>query len=132
MKSPPRVTTSHQRQFTVAAEDLVSLSPGQLDPVFSTPRLVWHVEETALELLGRYVDDDEVSVGVTVDVAHVAAALQGQEILCEAQVVHVDGPTVVFHVEARENDRLLLSGVHRRRVVRTARLQNQLERMKNR
>ena len=132
MKSPPRVTTSHQRQFTVAAEDLVSLSPGQLDPVFSTPRLVWHVEETALELLGQYVDDDEVSVGVTVDVAHVAAALQGQEILCEAQVVHVDGPTVVFHVEARENDRPLLSGVHRRRVVRTARLQNQLERMKNR
>jgi len=132
MKSPPRVTTSHQRQFTVAAEDLVSLSPGQLDPVFSTPRLVWHVEETALELLGQYIDDDEVSVGVTVDVAHVAAALQGQEILCEAQVVHVDGPTVVFHVEARENDRLLLSGVHRRRVVRTARLQNQLERMKNR
>ena len=132
MQSPPRVTTSHQRQFTVAAEDLVSLSPGQLDPVFSTPRLVWHVEETALELLGRYVDDDEVSVGVTVDVAHVAAALQGQEGVCEAQVVHVDGPTVVFHVEARENDRLLLSGVHRRRVVRTARLQNQLERMKNR
>ena len=132
MKSPPRVPTSHQRQFTVAAEDLVSLSPGQLDPVFSTPRLVWHVEETALELLGRYVDDDEVSVGVTVDVAPVAAALQGQEVVCEAQVVHVDGPTVVFHVEARENDRLLLSGVHRRRVVRTARLQNQLERMKNR
>ena len=132
MKSPPRVTTSHQRQFTVAAEDLVSLSPGQLDPVFSTPRLVWHVEETALELLGQYVDDDEVSVGVTVDVAHVAAALQGQEVVCEAQVVHVDGPTVVFHVEARENDRLLRSGVHRRRVVRTARLQNQLERMKNR
>ena len=72
MQSPPRVTTSHQRQFTVAAEDLVSLSPGQLDPVFSTPRLVWHVEETALELLGRYVDDDEVSVGVTVDVAESA------------------------------------------------------------
>ena len=132
MQSPPRVTTSHQRQCTVAAEDLVSLSPGQRDPVFSTPRLVWHVEETALELLGRYGDDDEVSVGVTVDVAHVAAALQGQEVVCEAQVVHVDGPTVVFHVEARENDRLLLSGVHRRRVVRTARLQNQLERMKNR
>ena len=117
MQSPPRVTTSHQRRFAVTAEDLVSLSPGQLDPVFSTPRLVWHIEETALELLRQYVDDDEVSVGVTVDVAH---------------VVHVDGPTVVFHVEAREHDRLLLSGVHRRRVVRTGRLQNQLERLKNR
>lgn len=132
MQSPPRVTTSHQRRFTVSAEDLVSLSPGKLDPVFSTPRLVWHVEETALELLGRHVDDDEVSVGVTVDVAHVGAALEGHEVVCEARVVHVDGPTVVFHVEARERDRLLLSGVHRRRVVRIERLQNQLERLKSR
>ncbi len=132
MQNPPRVTTTHVRRFHVADEDLVSLAPGSLDPVLSTPRLVWHIEETALELLAQYVDDDEVSVGVTVDVSHVGATLLGHEVTCEARVILVDGPMVLFHVEAREGDRMLLSGVHRRRAVRVARLQAGLDRIKNR
>lgn len=117
MKHPPKVGSTHTKEFTVDDSRTIDFEQQDLPPVLATPWLIWLLEETALEAMLPVLDEGEMTVGVHVDVEHLAPTPVGQRLSCTTRVVHADGPLVSFQVEARDERELVAKGLHKRRVV---------------
>src|SRR5215469_226202 len=90
--------------------------------VFSTPNMILLMERSASEALRSFLEDGEESVGVEVQVEHIAAAALGSTVRGVAKVVEIDGRRVGFEVWAYAGDRELGRGRHRRAMVRIDRV----------
>ncbi len=96
------------------------LSPTHLAPivVLSTPEMIRLMEEASTMAVQPLLDDaDRTTVGVHVDVSHESAARQEEEVTVTSELVAVDGPRLIFRVEARVGDRIVGRGTHRRHVI---------------
>ncbi len=101
-----RSTNEHR----VGAEHTaIAVGSGSLE-VLGTPALIGWLEEATCDAL--VLDAGTTSVGVHVDVAHLAATPLGSLVTCEAEVVKVDGLRVTFHVSAVHdfNGRIIATG----------------------
>ena len=85
--------------------------------VFATGFMVALLEWGAVKLLAPHLDDGEGSLGVHVDVSHLAATLPGQTVTVTATCTKVDGRRVSFDVEAHDGVDLISRGTHQRMVV---------------
>ncbi len=89
--------------------------------VLSTPMMIAFMENTALHLLAEHLEAGYSSVGTHVDVRHLAPTPLGSQVQVTATVQTVDGSKITLSVEAREGDKLVGTGTHRRAVINTAR-----------
>lgn len=121
MQRPPRIGDQGEVCFVVASEHTIQVAGQQVPPVLSTPALIWFLEHAAIEALRPLLEDDETSVGVEVNVEHLAATPSGRSVRCVARVIHHDGPLVNFQVQAEDDVELIARGVHKRRVISAAR-----------
>lgn len=128
MISSPKTGITHELAFTVEAEHTIDFAADDLPPVLATPWLIWFLEQTALELMLPFLDEGEITVGTHVDVEHLAPTLCGEKVTCRARVIHGDGPSITFHVEASDRHETIASGLHKRRAVSTARLAKRVRR----
>ena len=64
------------------------------------------------------LDANESTVGVHVDVEHLAPTPLGQKVTCVARVINSDGPLVTFQFDARDEQEKIALGVHKLRVIR--------------
>ena len=85
--------------------------------VIATPVLIGFLETAANECLRPSYDPGEGSVGIHVNVRHLAAALPGAVVEAIVVVTAVKGRHVEFAVEARAGETLLMEGSHGRAVV---------------
>jgi fluoroacetyl-CoA thioesterase len=86
--------------------------------VIATPVLIGFLETAANECLLPSYEPGEGSVGIHVNVRHLAAALPGAVVEVSAVVTAVKGRQVEFAVEARgAGETLLMAGSHGRAVV---------------
>jgi fluoroacetyl-CoA thioesterase len=107
---------------TVGAAHLASaVGSGGLE-VFSTPSLVALMENAARSAVEPLLPADQTTVGVRVDVRHLAASPPGELVRARAELVEVDGRRLVFHVEAFDTHEKIGEGSHERMVVDPARL----------
>lgn len=90
--------------------------------VYSTPAMVGHMERAAVETVRPYLDDDEVSLGVRVEISHIAGTHIGETVRTNARLVGVDGRRLTFTVEARNEREKIGEGRHVRVVVKRDRL----------
>ena len=116
----PRVGESHERTFTVKEKNCVEFSEKGVPPILSTPWLIWSLEHAAYDLLDEHLPEDKMSLGIHVDIEHLAATPLGQEVTCKAKVIHIDRSVINFQVEAYDGKELISKGVHKRKIVRTA------------
>src|SRR5258708_18318430 len=98
-----------------------SVGSGGLD-VFSTPSLIALMEKAARPAVEPLLPADQTTVGVRVDVRHLAASPPGEQVRARAELVEVDGRRLVFHVEAFDTHEKIGEGSHERMVVDPARL----------
>ena len=85
--------------------------------VFATGNMIILMEWTCTQLLGRHLDAGEGSLGVHVDVSHLAATLPGMTVTVDVECVEVAGPRVAFKVSAHDGIDLIGEGRHERFVV---------------
>ena len=121
MQSPPKIGTTFEKRFHVEPAYTVDFSAEGIPPVLATPWVIWFLEYAALDLLKPHLDEGEMTVGIQVDVEHLAPTPMGEEVVCVARVVHADGPIVSFQVDARDRHGPVARGLHKRRVVKRAR-----------
>ena len=69
------------------------------------------------ELLAQHLDPGEGSLGVHVDVSHLAATPPGMTVTVDAECIEVVGPRVAFKVKAHDGIDLIGEGRHERFVV---------------
>lgn len=86
--------------------------------VFATGFMVALLEWGAVKVLAPHLDAGEGSLGIHVDVAHVAATVPGQTVTVTATCTKVEGRRVSFEVEAHDGIDLIGRGTHQRMIVR--------------
>jgi len=118
MKSRPRVGTTGELRFIVAQEHAIDFATDGMPAVLSTPRLIGQLERTAREALQPFLETGERSVGMEIEIRHLAPTPLGANVTCTARVVAAEGGSVTFHVEARDEHELIARGLHKRGVIR--------------
>ena len=86
---------------------------------FSTPSMILLMEQAASEGVNGHLQEGEVSVGIEVNVRHLAAADIGATIVAHAELISVARTRLPFPVEAYDADRTIGEGTHKRAVIKT-------------
>ncbi len=119
MKSPPRIGLTGELAFKTEAKHAVEFAGDGMPAVVSTPHIVGFLERTARETIADCLESDERSVGIELDLKHLAPTPVGQTIHCTARVIAVEGSKVQFQIEARDAHEVIVRGLHKRAVIRT-------------
>jgi fluoroacetyl-CoA thioesterase len=90
----------------------------QLMPtVFATGFMVGLMEWTCLNIVSAHLDEGEGSLGVHINVSHIAATVTGQTVTVDAVCTKIDGRRLYFHVKAHDGMELIGEGEHQRMIV---------------
>jgi fluoroacetyl-CoA thioesterase len=118
MKGAPRIGSTGELQFTVESKHVIDFASDGMPAVLSTPNLVGWLERTARETLAPLLEANERTVGVEIELRHLAPTPLGQRVTCSARVIRVDRGQITFQVEARDGHELIARGLHQRAVIR--------------
>jgi fluoroacetyl-CoA thioesterase len=86
--------------------------------VFATGNMIILMEWTCVQLLNRYLDEGEGSLGTHVDVSHAAATPPGMTVTVDVEIAELRGRKVVFKVRAHDGMDMIGEGRHERVVVK--------------
>jgi fluoroacetyl-CoA thioesterase len=90
--------------------------------VFSTPAMIGLMELTCVELTDPYLDAGEQTVGIHVDVRHMAPTKIGQSVTVTAELLEIKGSKIRYAVSAINDQGVKIgAGNHRRAVIDTKR-----------
>jgi fluoroacetyl-CoA thioesterase len=99
-----------------------------LVPVLGTPVMINLIEAAALAAVERLLPPGHQSLGIHLDVRHFAATPIGMRVRATAELTAVDGRTLSFRVEARDDLEPIGDGTHQRVVVNVARFDQRVQR----
>jgi len=85
--------------------------------VFATGFMVVLIEWTCMQLLAPHLDAGEGSLGVKVDISHLAATPPGLTVTVDCECLEVKGMKVAFKVRVHDGVDLIGEGRHERYVV---------------
>ncbi len=105
-------------ELTVGAGDCADAMGSGSVPVFATPRLVALMEEAACNAIAAELEDGETSVGVRVEIEHLAATPPGMTVRARAVLERIDGRKLVFALSAEDECEPIGTGRHERVRVR--------------
>jgi fluoroacetyl-CoA thioesterase len=98
-----------------------AMGSGSLE-VLATPALVALMEQAACAAVDNQLERDQTSVGVSLEIKHLAATPVGIEVRAKAELVEVDGRRLIFRVEAFDSQDRIGEGRHERALVDPERL----------
>jgi predicted thioesterase len=88
--------------------------------VFSTPAMIALMEGTCVRLVEPFLGADEQTVGIHVDVRHMAPTKIGQSVTVSAELLEVKDHKLRFKVVAvNDRDVKIGEGTHRRALINT-------------
>jgi predicted thioesterase len=96
--------------------------------VLATPVMINLIEAAALQAIERLLPPGRQSLGTVLNVRHIAATPVGMRVTATAEVTGVEGRTIRFRVEARDERELIGDGTHERVVVNVAKFDERVQR----
>jgi len=96
--------------------------------VLATPVMINLMEAAALAAIEHLLPPGHQSLGIHLDVSHVAATPVGLRVTATAAVLRVEGRTITFRVEASDEVEAIGGGSHQRVVVSVARFDERVQR----
>src|SRR5580704_3945939 len=96
--------------------------------VLATPVMINLFEAAALAAVEHLLPAGHQSLGIHLDVSHTAATPVGLRVTATAEVVHVEGRTIKFRVEAHDEVETIGGGTHERVVVSVERFDERVQR----
>jgi fluoroacetyl-CoA thioesterase len=137
MASAPRVSSVLSRVTLglVGAKEIV-VGPEHTAPfvgsgriaVLATPVMINLIEAASLAAVEHLLPPGHQSLGTRLDVSHVAATPVGLAVTATAEVTGIEGRTITFRVEARDEIELIGGGTHQRVVVSVERFDERVQR----
>lgn len=128
----PEIGAEAQVELTVTAGDTAArlgFEPGESYPeVMATRTMIGEMERAAAKLLRPLLPDGQLSVGVKVEIEHMAPTPVGARVVTRARYLGRDGKLFLFEVEASDPGGPIGRGRHARGVVEEARLMAGAER----
>ena len=116
------------RAALVVAEDHTAprVGSGRVH-VLATPVMINLVEAAALDAVEHLLPAGHQSLGTVLNVRHIAATPVGMRVVATAEVIEIDGRTIRFRVEARDEKELIGDGTHERVVVNVAKFDQRIQ-----
>lgn len=112
--------------FMVGEEQLASHVGSGSARVLATPWMIAFMERVARDLLAERLPQGYSSVGVRVDVRHLAPTPLGKRVRARAEVISLKGSRVDFSVQAWDEWEMIGEGTHQRVVIEEARFLRRL------
>lgn len=106
-----------RRTFTVKDEETASaIGSGGL-PVLSTPAMIVYMENVAMTLMRKKLNENETTVGIEINARHLAPTAVGQVVQVKAEEVDVQGKISTFVIEASVDGKTIGRAMHKRAIV---------------
>ena len=86
-------------------------------PVYATPSMIALMENTCAECVQSCLNEGEGTVGMAVDIKHVAATPIGKTVRCECELKEISGKKLLFEVNAYDDKGLIGTGTHKRAII---------------
>jgi fluoroacetyl-CoA thioesterase len=96
--------------------------------VLATPVMINVIEAAALDAIERRLPDGYQSLGTVLNVRHIAATPVGMKAVARVEVTKVEGRTVHFRIEVRDEKDLIGDGTHERVVVNVEKFAERVKR----
>jgi fluoroacetyl-CoA thioesterase len=91
------------------ADTAIALQSGIL-PVLATPRVVALVEQASVEAVGATLAENETTVGMKVQLDHLAPTAVGRTVVAEATIEAIQGRRISFQVSVTDDRGLVAVG----------------------
>lgn len=129
MKPTANITagTSATDELEVTREMTVAHFHEHMPEVYGTPIMIYHLENTSAAAIQKYLPDGWITVGVVVNVKHLAATPVGAKVTTHAEVIDVSDYTVTFAVEAHDGFEKIGEGTHVRAAVEMERFMKRVK-----
>lgn len=108
---------TNQISLIVGQDDTATALGSGTAPVLATPRMIALMEEAAWTAIQDGLEEDQTSVGISMNVSHLSATPVGMEITASAEVTAIAGRKVSFLLKAWDEKGLIGQGTHQRTVV---------------
>jgi predicted thioesterase len=106
----------------------IALGSGSL-PVLGTPRVIALCEEATVNAIAGALPPDLTTVGVHIDIRHLAPTALGATVVAKAILSEFDGKRLSYTVTASDKDNTVASGSIHRAIVDIERFMSRLQRL---
>ncbi len=121
------VGASATESIKVTHEVTVAHAHPAMPEVYATPMMIYLMEMAASKAIWDSLPEGWVSVGMVVNVKHLAATPIGFTATATAKVTEVTAKTIVFSVEAHDGVEKIGEGIHIRAPVELSRFESRLK-----
>jgi predicted thioesterase len=87
----------------------IALGSGDV-PVLGTPAVIALSESATIAALAEFLEQSESTVGVRIEMDHIATASVGDEVVATATVKSVVGKRIIFNIQCHSGTRLIAEG----------------------
>jgi len=95
--------------------------------VLATPEMIRLMERAAVAAVDHLLPDGYRTVGVAVNVRHLAATPMGMKVRAQAELIAVEGRKLTFRVEAFDEVEKIGEGEHRRVIIDAGKFEERVE-----
>ncbi|RKD20933.1 Thioesterase superfamily [Caminicella sporogenes DSM 14501] len=85
--------------------------------VFATPMMIGIMENAALKAVDPHLPEEHATVGIHLDVKHMAATPVGMKVKAKAELIEINGKKLKFKVEAFDEKEKIGEGYHTRYII---------------
>jgi len=126
MESPFTVgMTNEMRLMTATGHSARKFFP-QLPDAFATPYLVGLMEGVSAELMAKHLPPGEQSVGIAMNLKHLAPTPLGMEVRAVTEITQVDGRKLTFKLEVFDEQEKIGEAIHERFIINADKFQQKI------
>ena len=85
--------------------------------VLATPKMIALMEKSAADLVEKILPEEFTSVGISLNVQHIAPTPVNMKFFAQAEIIAVDGRKIIFEVVANDERGEIGRGTHERFIV---------------
>ena len=114
-------------RHTVPQVDTSWLGFQEMPPVLATAMMVAFIEQTCIRSLSPFLEPGQKTVGIHVDISHIALTPIGMTVTADVELIAVDARTLLFNVSCHDEAGLIGKGTHRRSIIDATRFMQRLQ-----
>jgi len=123
-----KIGMSAETSQLVTERDTAATIGSGLVAAYSTPSMIALMERASVAAIQPHISEGQTSVGVEVDIKHIAATPVGMQVRARASLIEIDRNRLRFRVEAWDEVEKVGEGLHVRALLDRLRFEQQLKR----
>ena len=114
------------QSVTVTEENTAKKVGSGMLPVFATPAMAALMEKTAALSVAPYLGEGEGTVGISLNIRHLAATPVGLTVTCESELTEIDRKRLVFSLKVSDGVDVIGDGTHERFIINEKKFKEKL------